>query len=132
AAPRPIRTPSGSVSAAPQNRKVKTSEWMNDFISTHREPTRSFETRLTDLNEIAATAQKAQKAVAKNGSNSKPAWMTAFGQQRAVEKKEAKPNQSQEKSAHAKPAQAQPAQSKPAQSQAKPTQSQPDWMKDFE
>lgn len=117
AAPRPIKTPGGSVSAPPQNRKAKTSEWMNDFISTHREPARSSETRLTNLSEIAATAQKTQKAVAKEVSNSNPDWMNDFGSQKAVDKKEAKPNQSKAKS---------------TQTQAKSAQSQPDWMKDFE
>ena len=107
-APRPIKTPAGNISTPQQQKKAKKADWMNDFITTHRQPSGGTETRLTDLTTVATTAKK--EAVSKPTSKN-PDWMNDFGSQNGPAKKEEK---------------------KPQESQLKPSEAKPDWMIDFD
>jgi len=108
APPRPIKTPAGNISSQQPSKKAKRSEWMNDFITTHREPTGSNETRLTNLSTVAASAKQ---AAARKPANKAADWSNDFNQQNTPAKKK------EEKS---------------RESQPKPSEAKPDWMKDFE
>lgn len=108
APPRPIKTPAGSVSAPPPAQKSKKSEWMNDFITTHRQEPGNTETRLTNLTSVSQIAKKvsSQRPATKN-----PEWLNDFSSQNKPSKEERKTTQPSEQ---------------------KTSESTPDWMKDFE
>ncbi len=106
APPRPIKTPTGAVSQPPPV-KAKKADWMNDFITTHRTTSSANDTRLTNLSQIAASAETTKKQQASR-SPAQPSWMNDFKDApvQKEEKNEVKQKKSSEKT--------------------------PDWMKDFE
>lgn len=112
AAPRVINTPTGNVSQPPPA-KARKADWMNDFIETHRtasnKSSNSSETRLTNLNQIAAQSAESSRKHQASRTPAKPSWMNDF-QQEAPDKKEER------------------TESKPK----KASENRPDWMKDFE
>ncbi len=119
APPKPVKTPQGKVATPPPSQKTKKSEWMNDFIVTHRQPEGPPETRLTNLKSVASTVSK--QAPQKTAT---PAWMNDFQTspavpQKAAPIKEKTQTETPKKDSASKP---QPKQSDP----------KPDWMKDFE
>jgi hypothetical protein len=107
APPKPVKTPSGTVSAPPQA-KAKKSEWMNDFINTHRQQPGISETRITSMTNVAAAAKQLPP---KKPANENADWKNDFASTNSASKKE---------------------EHKTQQSQPKPSEAKPDWMKDFE
>ncbi len=111
AAPRTIKTPTGNV-AQPPPVKAKKADWMNDFITTHRTAPSVNETRLTNLSQVAASAESTKKQQASR-TPAQPNWMNDFQQQEAPKKKEESKDVKQQKGSDKNP-------------------ENPDWMKDFE
>lgn len=108
AAPRPIKTPTGTVTAPRPSQKSKKSEWMNDFISTHRQDPAQTETRLTDWKYIdPPVANQSKNRLSSKNSE----WLNDFSSQKLPGKEE---------------------KTKPQKSEPKPSEVKPDWMKDFE
>jgi len=135
APPKPVKTPQGTVATPqPVNRKHQKSEWMQDFIETHRQPESPPVTRLTNLKSVAATAQKATPP-----ASAKPSWMTDFesGSQTRIHEEPRTETSAKSSPAKATPSQKSPPKEaptkpSPAKAQPKPPETKPDWMKDFE
>jgi hypothetical protein len=72
APPKPIKTPKGDLSSPQPVKQSKKSEWMQDFIVTHRQPEQKAQTRLTNLKNVAEKGQTAKQP------ESKPDWMKDF------------------------------------------------------
>ncbi len=107
--PRPINIPDNTINETQPSRKARRSEWMEDFISSHRAPaSTNSETRLTNLSNAAESAHKA--SIQRPAGKSQPNWMNDFGQDKSNNKEE-----QQQKS-----------------QKAKPSEAKPDWMKDFD
>jgi hypothetical protein len=124
APPKPVKTPQGTVATPQPAKKTKKSEWMNDFIVTHRQPEGPPETRLTNLKSVASTVSK--QAPQKTTT---PTWMNDFQTSPAVPQKAAPQKAAPLKETPQTETPRKDSASKPQPKQSEP---KPDWMKDFE